>query len=71
MAHTQQEFEQLEMELFITRQYLLKAITQLPRKELKITLKDETELGQQPFKLQARFDEAKGVTHFRAVQTFG
>jgi len=66
----QQQFEQLEMQLFITRQYLLLAINQLPRKELKVTLKEQAELGDQPFKLQAKSDD-KGTTYFRAVKTFG
>lgn len=70
MANTQQEFQQLEMELWLTRQYLLKAITQLPRKELKLTLAEQAELGKQPFKLQGKSDD-KGTTYFRAVQTFG
>lgn len=66
----QNEVEMLEVELFLTRQYLLKAISQLPKRELKITLTEEAELSKQPFRLQAKFDELKGVTSLRAVKTF-
>jgi len=65
----QEQFEQLEKQLFITRQYLLLAINQLPRKELKVTLKEQAELGDQPLMLQAKSDD-KGTTYFRAVKTW-
>ena len=70
MATEAQEFERLEMELFITRQYLLKAISQLPKRELKVTLAEQADLDKQPYRLQAKFDTLKGVTSFRAVKTF-
>lgn len=67
---TDQDFEQLEVQLFLTRQYLLMAVSQLPKRELKVSLKEQAELSQQPFKLQAKSDD-KGTTFFRAVKTFG
>jgi hypothetical protein len=57
------------MELFITRQYLLSAISKLPKRELKISLAEQAELGKQQFRLQAKSDD-KGTTYFRAVKTF-
>jgi PHD/YefM family antitoxin component YafN of YafNO toxin-antitoxin module len=56
-------------ELVITRQYLLKAISLLPKKELKLSLTEQAELNQQPFKLEAKND-AKGTLFFRAVKSF-
>ena len=64
-----EQIEELEIQLFITRQYLLTAISQLPRKELKITLAEQAALSKQPYKLQAKQDD-KGTTYFRAVKTF-
>lgn len=56
-------------ELVLTRQYLLLALSKLPKRELKVTLSEQAELNKQPWKLQAKSDD-KGTLFFRAVKTF-
>ena len=58
-----------QAELVLTRQFLLKAISQLPKRELKVTLTEQADMAAEPFKLQAKRDD-KGTLHFRAVKTF-
>lgn len=59
-----------QAELVVTRQYLLKAISLLPKRELKVTLTEQADMGAEPFRMQAKRDD-KGTLHFRAVKTFG
>lgn len=59
-----------QAELVVTRQYLLKAISLLPKRELKVTLTEQADMEAEPFKMQAKRDDA-GTLHFRAVKTFG
>lgn len=59
-----------QAELVVTRQYLLKAISLLPRRELKVTLSEQADMAAEPFLLQAKRDD-NGTVSFRAVKTFG
>jgi hypothetical protein len=59
--------QQAREELVITRQYLLKAISCLPGRTLKLSLSEQAALNQQPFKLEAKNDD-KGTLFFRAVK---
>ena len=66
----EEEPTEVELELLMTRQFLLHAISKLPRKELKLTLSEQAEISKQPLKMEAKRDD-KGTLYFRAVKTFG
>ena len=69
--------KQLEQELLATQHqldlsnaYLALAISQLPKKMLKVTLTEQARLGDQPLELQAKSDD-KGTIFIRTVKTLG
>ena len=69
--------KQLERELLATQHqldlsnaYLALAISQLPKKMLKVTLTEQARLGDQPLELQAKSDD-KGTIFIRTVKTLG
>lgn len=66
----EEEPTEVELELLMTRQFLLHAISKLPKRELKLTLSQQAEIATQPWTMEAKRDD-KGTLYFRAVKTFG
>lgn len=62
------ELEEAEKDLLLTRQYLVEAVSRLPKRELSLTLSEQAKLGD-GLRLQAKADD-KGTLFFRAVKKF-
>lgn len=69
LQQTQAELAATQHELDLLGEYFLMSLDKLPRKELKVSLTEQAQLGKVPLVLQARAD-GKGNVFFRAVKSF-